>query len=586
MRNGPRSFRVWRGYIHFLVLLGFAGLAVRLAWIQSYQHDAWTIYGERMERRTVAIEPERGMILDRTGRALAVSVRAPSAYINPRAVPSGIRDSVSRDIAKILSMDADRVQELLEKDKFFVWLKRNISEAEAEQLAAAGIPGVAIQDEMRRAYPGGNMLGHVIGAVGMDGQGLGGLEALFEQDLRGIPGEDEVSLDGRGRRMTTEEALKLPVNGRSVLLTIDSQIQKIAEEELAAACEEHKPQRACVVVLDPWNGDVLAMAIWPPLDPAEFSKVQAESRRDMIVTECTEPGSTFKPFVASLALEKGRVTPETKFDCHNGAFRIGSRTLHDAHGYGVLSVRDIIAYSSNIGMAQIGMKLQPMEIYEGLRRFGFGRVTGVGLPGESAGLLHHPDKWSKLTISSIPMGQEVAVTPLQLAAGFCVFANGGWYVPPRIVEGIADTRGRQMIEHMPRGVPEKVLSDKTAKLMCEDLLAGVVEYGTGRTSAIKGYSMAGKTGTAQLAHENARGYEPGAYAAVFVGIVPVEAPKYVIAMVARKPHGISHYGGVVSAPAVSRIAERALSADRVPRVAAKDSKSTVVKASLQTKHQD
>jgi cell division protein FtsI (penicillin-binding protein 3) len=579
MKNCPRSFRVWRGYIHFLILLGFLGLAVRLAWIQSYQHQAWSAYGEGMERRVVAIEPERGMILDRTGRALAVSVRTPSAYINPRAVPSGIRESVARDLAEILSLDVDRALDLVEREKFFVWLKRNITASEAERLTAADLPGVGLQEEMRRAYPCGSMLSHVIGSVGMDGQGLGGLEAVYEEELRGVPGEDEVSLDGRGRRMSTGSARCAPVNGRSVLLTIDSRIQRIAEEELAAACEEHRPERACVVVLDPWNGDVLAMAVWPTFDCAEFSKVSALDRRNMAVMECLEPGSTFKPFVASLALEKGRVSPETKFDCHNGAYRIGARTLHDAHGYGVLSVRDIIAYSSNIGMAQVGAKLEPMEIYDGLRRFGFGQRADVGLPGESAGLLHHPSAWSKLTISSIPMGQEIAVTPLQLAAGFCVFANGGWLVPPRIVQGIADSKGRRMIVSAARGTPVRVLSEKTADLMCRDLLSGVVEYGTGRAVAIKGYTLAGKTGTAQIAQENARGYEPGAYSAAFVGIAPTDVPRYVIAMVARKPSGRSHYGGVVSAPAVSRIVERALSTERVPRLAVQAERPVAMRTS-------
>jgi cell division protein FtsI (penicillin-binding protein 3) len=571
MKKCPRSFRVWRGYVHFFILLGFLVLAVRLAWIQSYQHDAWRAVGERMERRRVEIEPERGMIMDRAGRALAVSVRRPSAYVNPRATPMEQRDDIARSLAGILSLDAARVRGLLDHDKYFVWLKRNITESEAARLNEAELPGAGVRDEMSRAYPCGRLAAHLLGYAGIDGRGLAGVEEAYDDLLRGVPGRDEVRLDGRGLRMAaSDRPLQPPVSGRSVLLTIDSDLQRIAEEELAAACVTHKPERACVVVMDPWNGDVLAMAGWPSFATGDFPEVPAADRRIMAVSECVEPGSTFKPFVASLALEHGRVSPDTRFDCHQGAYRIGSRTLHDAHGFGVLSVRDIVAYSSNIGMAQVGARLQPMEIYEGLRRFGFGRTTGIGLRGESSGLLHHPKDWSKLTISSIPMGQEVAVSPLQLAAGFCVFANGGWLVPPRILLGVADAETPGVIRPAPRRAPERVLSEATARLMRADLLSKVVEYGTGRASAIEGYALAGKTGTAQIAQADARGYEPGAYVAAFVGIVPVDAPRYVIAMVVRKPSGISHYGGVVAAPAVSKIAERALSALRVPRALKKD----------------
>jgi cell division protein FtsI (penicillin-binding protein 3) len=284
----------------------------------------------------------------------------------------------------------------------------------------------------------------------------------------------------------------------------------------------------------------------------------------MAVSTAIEPGSTFKPFVCSKALEAGVVTPDTVFDCHQGVYRIGSRTLHDAHGYGRLSVRDIIAYSSNIGMAQVGERLGAERMYAGLALFGFGRKTGIELPGESAGLLHPLRQWTKLSVSSIPMGQEVAVSPVQLAVGFCVFANGGWWVRPRIVLGTADSQGRQRLQSAPPPAFHRVLDERVAKLMCNDLLAGVVERGTARDCAIAGYAMAGKTGTPQLSRPGARGYEPGAYASVFVGIAPVKTPRFVICVMIKKPTA-AHYGGTVAAPAVAHMAERILSMFQVPR---------------------
>ena len=285
----------------------------------------------------------------------------------------------------------------------------------------------------------------------------------------------------------------------------------------------------------------------------------------MAVAECLEPGSTFKPFTVAAALELGLVTPETRFDCHRGLWRATGRTLHDTHAQGIASVRDIIIYSSNIGAAQIGMRLGRENLYHSLREFGFGRPTGIELPGESAGILRPTRAWSRLTITSLPMGQEIACSPLQLATGFCVLANGGWYVRPRIVLGRAVTEGRHLPDDFAPPERRRLLSGETARVMCNDLLAGVVARGTAQRCAISGYRMAGKTGTAQIARTDGSGYETGAYTASFVGIVPADKPRYVIAMMVKKPSGNSHYGGVVAAPGVARAAERILSMARVPR---------------------
>lgn len=568
----PRLFQSRRGYIHLVIQAGLVMLAVRLVVIQCLQHDRWLTVARSMQDTRVTVKARRGLILDRRGRRLAVTVRSPSVFANPRAIPTARRHEVAAALSPILGSDEQEIFTRLDRaarcvrPRYFVWIKRRITPEQAEAVERLRLPGVGLRDETRRVYPNGTLLAHVIGFVGTDGCGLEGLEARFDALLSGKPGEEFVRRDGVGRLFDVSPVSRKPaVDGLSVQLTIDMRIQRIVEEELAAACEKHRPERACAVVMDPWTGDVLAIAGWPTFDPGCFRDVPAAVRRNMAVTECLEPGSTFKPFVAAAALERGVVTPRTVFNCHRGRYRIGRRVLHDAHGYGRLSVRDIVAFSSNIGMAQVGARLGRQQMYRALRRFGFGRRSGIELPGESAGLLRPPAAWSKLSISSIPMGQEIAVSPLQLVTAFCVFANGGWLVRPRIVLGVADSTGRYRLRTAGPPRCRRVLPGKVADLMGKDLLAAVVERGTGRRCAIPGYPMGGKTGTAQIARPGGGGYEPGAYCALFVGIVPVETPRFVIGLAARKPSGSSHYGGVVAGPAVSRIAERILSTYHVPR---------------------
>jgi cell division protein FtsI (penicillin-binding protein 3) len=590
-----RSFRLRLACVTCAFLIAFLAVAARLAYLQAYQHQKWTALAGRMEAEWTTIEAERGLILSRDGRTLAASAHVPSVFINPRAVPAERRDEVAAALAKILKISPDALADLLTRPKYFVWVKRHVSPQESEAVLSSDLPGVGIRDEPSRCYPNGTLLCHVLGGVGADGSGLAGLEAEENTVLSGTAGSALVFKDGLGRTMLAAplsnplEAVRAdesqiglgtpPVNGHSLILTIDARIQEIVEQELREACEKFRPECGCAIVLDPWTGDVLAMAGWPTFDPEHVGSAPPAVQQNMAVSTALEPGSTFKPFVCSKALEAGVVTPDTMFDCHQGVYRIGSRTLHDAHGYGRLSVRDIIAFSSNIGMAQVGARLGPTRMYDGLSLFGFGRRTGIELPGESAGLLHPLRQWSRLSVSSIPMGQEIAVSPLQLTAGFCVFANGGWRVRPRIVLGTADSEGRHMLASAPPPAFQRVLDERIARLMCDDLLAGVVERGTARDSAIAGYPMSGKTGTPQLSRPDARGYEPGAYASLFIGIVPRTAPRFVIGVVIKKA-AVEHYGGVVAAPAVAHMAERILSMLQVPREPAEEpaTKGAVVKA--------
>ena len=564
-------------------------LALRLVWIQAVQHGRWSDCAARVEEATVAVAAQRGAVLDREGRPLAMTVKRFSVFANPRAIGAGERGLVAERLAEALGVEASALRERLGRVErvvssgggirhvrrnYFVWLARRVSREAATAVLCSRLadgrrlPGIGVTPESLRVYPYGKMLCHVLGFVGVDGTGLEGLECRYDWLLGGKPGEQRVTRDGFGRALAGSKAVVQRVqDGRSLVLTIDSRIQRIAEEELGTVCAAHKPEQACVVVMDPHSGDVLAMADWPAYDPSDYQAAGREVRRHLAVAGCLEPGSTFKPFAVAAALELGVVTPETRIDCHQGMWRAPGRVLHDAHAQGMASVRDVIAYSSNIGAAQIGLLLGRERLYWSLREFGFGRRSGIELPGESAGILRPPDAWSRLTITSLPMGQEVACSPLQLAAGFCVFANGGWYVRPRIVLGETDADGRDLPVRAVAPERRRVLSAETARVMCGDLLAGVVERGTAQRCAIAGYRMAGKTGTAQIASADGGGYEAGAYTASFVGIVPVDEPRYVILMMVKRPSGGSHYGGVVAAPGVARVAERVLSMARVPRAA-------------------
>jgi len=567
-----RTLQVRRGCIYLALQAALLALAVRLITIQALQHPRWRAMADAMERDRLVAPARRGPILDRNGHPLAVTITAPSVFINPKAVPSGQRLSVARKIAEVLGVDTGRILSILQKPKYFAWVRRKVPKETADALMRLEVPGLGVRQEPLRRYPYGTLLCHALGFVGTDNRGLAGLEARYDDLLAGVPGEREVLRDGLGRPLGSPLGERRPpVDGKALVLTVDVRVQRIVEEELARMSAEHRPESACAVVLDPRTGDVLAMAGWPAFDPQRFQEAPERVRRNMAVAECVEPGSTFKPFVAAVALEHGAVSPDTVFDCRQGRWRIGRRVLHDAHPYGRLTVRDIVAYSSNIGMAQVAARLDPAAIYYGLRAFGFGSKTGIELPGETAGILRPPEEWSRLSRTSIAMGQEVAVSPLQLAAGFCVFANGGWYVRPRIVLGVADSKDRRWLRRAGRPRGWRALSRRVADLMGKDLLVGVVERGTARRVAIRGYPMAGKTGTAQIARPGGGGYEPGAYVAAFVGIVPADAPRFVVAVVVRRPGGRSHYGGVVAAPAVARMAERILSMHRVPRAFRGDS---------------
>jgi len=562
----PRKFHLRRGVIHLGVQVALLALCVRMAVIQCLHQPRYASLAEGMERAVVHVPPRRGHILDREGRSLAVTTDGPSVYVNPRVVPAAERAKYAARLSQALDLEADFVLERLSRPKYFAWIARAVSDKEAEAVRALELPGVGFAAEGRRRYPQGEFLCHALGFVGVDGEGLAGLDRVYDGILSGDPGETTVWRDGLGRRLNAAGRSDRPVrHGRSLVLTVDSRIQRIVEREVDAVWDTYKPDTIAAVVMDPWTGDILAMASRPGFDPNRYSEAPPAALTNIAIADCVEPGSSFKPFVAAAAVAYGLVGPDTVFDCRQGSYRMAGRTLHDAHPLGLLPVRDVIAYSSNIGMAQICARLTPEQLHDALEAYGFGRPAGIALPGESSGILRPVDEWSKLSMSSLAMGQEIGVSALQLTAGFCVFANGGWYVTPRLVLGIADRDGRRIVESFRPIQCRRVLSEDVARLMGNDLLVGVVERGTGRHARIDGYRLAGKTGTAQIARADGGGYEPGAYSAVFAGMAPADDPLYVIGLVVKRPRGGSYYGGTVAAPAVARMVEQMLAARRIPR---------------------
>jgi len=538
----------------WLMLAALTALLARLAWIQCAEHEKWAELARRSHFGERTLPPERGLILDRHGKELAVTCRVPSVFANPRAV--GDPDATARRLARLLHLDPARVRARLDRPKYFVWIKRHVTAAEAEAVRRAGLEGVGFRREKRRFYTTGPLAAHVAGFTDIDNRGLAGAEKAFDAILAGRPGREIVRYDGRRRAISIEGTRLPPVPGMSVMLAMDARIQAICREEVRAAVEKWKARWGIAVAMDPRNGDVLAMVSYPDFDPNAPADADRAHRRNHAIGDWFEPGSTLKPFTAAALLETGAATPETRIFCHNGVRYFGRHRVRDVHGYGWLTLKMVVVKSSNIGIIEAARRLGPERLYGWLRRFGFGAPTGIRLPGEAEGLLRPVSRWTSYSMSSVPMGQEIACTGLQLVRAFCVFANGGYLVRPRVVLGIASNDGKRMVRRFPVE-RRRVLSESVARMMCRDILADVVNVGTARRARLAECQLAGKTGTAQIAAADGSGYEPGAYIGLFVGIAPADDPNLVVLVALNRPRG-AHYGGTVAAPAVAEIIRRSL----------------------------
>ncbi|MBX3250206.1 MAG: penicillin-binding protein 2, partial [Myxococcales bacterium] len=542
-----RWMKVRIGLLGVLVLAG-AGMVTRRAYeLQVERAPALREMAEEQYLRSVRLAPKRGAILDRHGAELAVSVDVDSVWASPREIQreGGDPSQIVARLAELLEIDRERVERRLRSDRFFVWVKRHVTPETAARVREAALPGVHIEREARRFYPNRELAAHVLGFANIDGVGIEGLELSLEERLRGSRRTVPAIRDRRGRIVFSETLLDDSAGqGADVTLTIDRTIQRVAERELALAVQTFEAKAGSVVVMDPQSGEILAIADYPTFDPNHPGAAPPSHRRNRAVTDRFEPGSTVKPFTVAAALNAGRVRPEQRIDCENGAMRVDEYVIHDTTPHEELTPAQILAYSSNIGTAKIGNTLGREGLYRAFRAFGFGESSGLPLPGEASGNLRHFRRWYEMDAATISFGQGVSVTSVQLANAMSVIANGGVLVRPTLVRRVTGPSGETIEETRPE-VRRRVVSERTARLVADMLTAVTGPGGTATEAAIDGFLVAGKTGTAQKADYVGGGYARDQWVSSFVGFVPADRPRLVISVVIDEPI-IAYYGGVVA----------------------------------------
>lgn len=533
--------------------LAFGGVTARLGQLQLVRHAELSQLAERQYLRTVVLPARRGQIVDRYGTVLATSTAAESLYAHPRAIDDHRR--VAARLAPILDESRAEILKALDDPRPFLWLRRKLPPSVADAVRDLREPGLGLVPEPLRLYPNRELGAHVLGFGGTDG-GLEGIERAFDAELAGTPGKALVGRDALGRELVTHHVLRPPVPGRGVMLTLDRTIQYLAEREIDAAFRRTQSKAAMAVVMDPRNGDLLALAIRPSFNPNAFHDVPSRDVwRNRAVTDPFEPGSTFKAILAAAALEEGVFRPDDRIWGENGKITIARTTIHDWKKQGWITFAEMLQYSSNVGAIKVGLGLGADRYYRYITAFGFGAPTGVGLPGESRGLLREPSRWSALSLPTMSIGQEVSVTALQLVAAFGALANGGVLMQPRLVQGVFDGEGREVRRFAPRPV-RQVISAETSQTVSR-LLTRVVDAGTGHFAAIPGYDVAGKTGTAQKLDRATRRYSRAPGVLSFVGYVPADAPRLVMLVLLDEPK-TEKWGSEAAAPIFSAIGAEVL----------------------------
>jgi cell division protein FtsI (penicillin-binding protein 3) len=533
-----------------------AAALARLADLQLLHYSDYLARAERQQQHIVEISPKRADILDRNQQELAMSTSLDSCF----AVPAEISDNdlAARLLAPLVGLPADEISARLSSSRSFVWIARKLSPATAARIRQLNLRGIYFQKENQRFYPKRDLAAAVLGYVDIDEKGLGGIEYQLDNRIRSKASRMLILTDAHNRWY--ESADKAPEAGTSVILTIDENIQFIVEKELAAAIEVTHAKAGTVLVQDPSNGEILAMASWPKFNPNAPGGSPAEARMNRAVGALYEPGSVFKIVTLSAAIDQGITAPDEVVDCQMGAIYIAGHRIRDHKAYGLLTVSQILAHSSDVGAIKIGLRLGAPKFYEYIRAYGFGEATGVDLPGENRGLLRRVENWTPVSVGSISMGQEVGVTPLQMITAVSAIANGGLLYRPHVV--LALRRGSEVEQEL-QPPPRRVVRETTAATM-RAMLEGVVLNGTGTKAQLDGYTSAGKTGTAQKIDPATGRYSATQLIASFVGFAPINNPAATILVQLDSPVGL-HEGGSVAAPVFKRIAEQALPYLNVPR---------------------
>ena len=551
--NPSRNLTDSRLYVLGVVLILWCGaICLRLVYLQIFRYGSFEQRAQHQQQRTVEVSARRGIIYDRAGRELAMSVAVDSAF----AVPTEIPD-LAGTIALISRITKSDPRELLARckaAKTFCWVARKADAETADRIRSLNLRGIYFQKESKRFYPKGELAAQVIGYVGTDDEGLSGIEREYDEKLRGRPGEMLISVDARRKWFGSVE--KQPEPGQNVVLTIDQQIQYIAERELDTAMEQTHAISGTVIVENPRTGEILALANRPTFNPNLTREITPEKLKNHAVSDVYEPGSTFKLVTISAALEEKLTTPNEVFDCQMGSIVINGMRIHDSRPHGLLPVSDILAESSDVGSIKIGMRLGDERFYKYIRGFGFGQQTGIELPGETRGLTKPPSRWSKVSFAAISMGQEIGITPLQLVGLVSTMANDGVRVAPRIVAATTLPQSTPQTITLQAKEQQRVISSLTAAQM-RQMMQGVVLHGTGTKAILEGYSTAGKTGTAQKVDPATHAYSHTKYVASFAGFAPINNPAITVAVTLDSAVGL-HQGGQVSAPVFHRVAQQVL----------------------------
>jgi cell division protein FtsI (penicillin-binding protein 3)/stage V sporulation protein D (sporulation-specific penicillin-binding protein) len=539
----------------------FSAFSFRLVYLQMVKHDEYAGLAADKHVYKQAIFAERGSILDANNEILAHNT--PVETIVADATHLNNRDATVSLLQEALDLPGDELSEKLQGVRRYIVLKREVPVATAtalrEKLRAQSLRGIYFERDSTRIYPNGSMLCHVIGFTDFEHRGIQGVESSMEEYLHGQDGYRYIEHNRAGQEIVLYRGQeRTPRNGYQVHLTVDLNLQNIVENEIDAAMREYRPQKATIILMRPKTGEILAMANRPHFDLNQRSEAKPEQMKNRAIIDMMEPGSTFKIVTAAAALNERKVRPDTTIFCENGIWNFGGRPLHDHKGYGDMSVQDILIKSSNIGAAKLAVSVGEQKFYEYIRRFGFGDRTGIELPGEIPGVIRPPQSWSKISITRIPMGHEVGVTSLQMTVAMAAIANGGKLVTPRIVKSITTEEGKVVSTFSPV-VLRQVISPETAAQISNALRDVVSDRGTAAAAAVPGFTICGKTGTAQKVDPKG-GYDQGKYVVSFSGYLPAENPEFVGLVVLDDAHTTNpelNYGGLVAAPIFARIAEKA-----------------------------
>jgi cell division protein FtsI (penicillin-binding protein 3) len=521
-------------------------------------HESLSEKAKQQHVKVEDIQVRRGIVFDREGRQLALNLELDSLYCEPDSLQLD-----KKNLKKLASAMAREPNAILTKipDKGkFAWIERKLDPDIAVRVRGLNIKGIGLMNEAKRVYPKGRLASHIVGAVGIDNQALEGVELQFDKYLKTRGGKVLLERDASGK--TLSAGVDKEAKGNNIVLTIDEGLQGIVERELDKAMVQWRAAAVSAIMMDPYTGEILALANRPSYDPNHPGKARDFEKRNRAITDYYEPGSTFKIVTGIGALEENIVKPHTLFDVSRGSIEVGGKTIRDVHKHGVLTFKEVIQKSSNVGTIMIGMRLGKERIYKYEKLLGIGEKTGIDLPGEVSGLMLPPERWSGTSLGAIPIGQEVAVTPLQILRTYSAIANGGFLVRPHVVSEIISPEGQLLFSFMDNE-KKRIISPKTAEIF-KEVLKSVVDGGTGERASVEGEEVAGKTGTAQMIDPKTKRYSKEKYVSSFVGFVPADNPKFALIVVIYEPKG-QIYGGVVASPVFREIASQAFSYLNIPR---------------------